>query len=513
MSISHFCYKYLSISVLVVSGILFTSCMEEGPAAPIEEKLKEIIITEINYNPEPADSIDTGNYEFVEIRNNGVSECDMSNVAFTSGIEYVFPSGKVIAAGGFFVLAANPADYQKRYGKAPDAAFTGALKNSGETIVLTDTKTERPIFSATFMDVYPWPSRADGNGYTLVPRKPKISDNPDSASYWALSVAKNGSPGADEPVVVYINEVLTHTDPPDVDLVEIYNPEKSPVSIGGWYLTDSRSQPKKYLIPDGTTVPAEGYLVINEMQFNDSTKIVSGNIPFRLDAHGEEVYLVPPSGDCITGLCLGCKFGELENGVSIGRYVTSTGAVHYPRMKEKTSGRVNSAVEVGPVVISEIMYNPPVGLWEYIVLTNVSANPVPLYYQLESDHTWRLKGAGFNFPKNVTINPGEKIYIASDTIPTEDFRALMKLDASVQIFSTSMDLDNGGEELALMKPQEPFNDGVETVNPHMDIDVVDYNDKSPWPKEADGQGYALVRIDNNAYGDDPINWKAEKRVP
>lgn len=513
MSISHFWYKFLSVPVLVVPCILFISCMEEGPAGPIEEKLKEIIVTEINYNPEPADSLDTCDYEFVELKNNGASECNMSNVAFTSGIEYEFPSGKVIAAGSFFVLAANSADFQKRYGKAPDAVYKGALKNSGETIVLTDTKTERPIFSATFKDVYPWPSRADGRGYTLVPRKPKISDNPDSASYWALSVAKNGSPGADEPVVVYVNEVLTHTDPPDVDFIELYNPESTPVSIGGWYLTDSKSQPKKYLIPDGTTIAAQGYLVFNEMQFNDSTKIVSGNIPFRLDSHGEEVYLVPPSGDCITDLCLGCKFGELENGVSIGRYVTSTGAVRYPRMKEKTPGRANSAVEVGPVVISEIMYNPPAGLWEYVVITNISANPVPLYYQLESDHTWRLKGAGFNFPKNITINPGEKMYIASDTISEEDFRALMKLDASVQIFSTSMKLDNGGEELSLMKPEDPFDNGIKTVYPHMDIDVVEYNDKSPWPKEADGQGCALVRIDNNAYGDDPINWKAEKRTP
>jgi hypothetical protein len=515
MSISHSGYKYLSIPVLAIPAVLFTGCMDEGPADPIKETLKEITITEINYHPEPADSLDIGDYEFIELKNKGTSPCDMSNVAFTSGVDYTFSSGTVIAAGGFYVLAVNAADYQKRYGKAPDAVYAGALKNSGETIVLTDTKTERQIFSASFMDGYPWPKKADGDGYTLVPRKPQISANPDSSAYWALSVAKNGSPGADEPIMVYISEVLTHTDPPDVDFVELYNPESSPVSIGSWYLTDAKNDPMKYKIPDGTIVPADGYLTISETQFNDSTKIASGVHPFRLDSHGEEVYLVPPSGSCDSGLCQGCKFGELENGVTIGRYVTSTGAVHYPRMAERTQGRVNSGVKVGPVVISEIMYNPPTALCEYIVITNISADVIPLYFQLESDHTWKLKGAGFEFPKNISINPGENIYIASDTIPTDSFRTVMKLNASVQVFSTSMDLSNGGEELSLMKPEEPYFDEAEadTAKPHMDIDVVDYKDSSPWPKEADGDGYALVRISNTAYGNDPINWKVEKRTP
>ncbi|HEX2956473.1 MAG TPA: lamin tail domain-containing protein [Chitinispirillaceae bacterium] len=514
MSVLNSWHKHCSIFTLFVAGILFVSCMDEGPAGPSSEGLKDIVITEINYNPEPADSTDTCKYEFIEIRNNGTSSCDMSDVEFTSGITYKFPKGSVINAGDFYVIAENAADFKKRYGVDPDDVYTGSLKNSGETIVITDVKTDKQVLSATYSDASPWPSKADGDGYTLVPNKPVVSNNPDEAAYWGLSTAKKGSPGADEPVVVYINEVLAHTDPPDYDWVELYNPENSPVSIGGWYLTDAQDDPQKYKIPDGTIVPAGGYLVISELQFNDSSKIASGVSPFRIDSHGEEIYLIPPSGVCTGGQCQKCKFGELENGVSIGRYITSTGSDHYPIMKEKTPGAANSAVAVGPVVISEIMYNPPAGLYEYVVVTNIASTDVPLYYKTDdSTHTWKVKGAGFKFPANITIKPSEKIYIVSDTITVDSFRTLMKLAATVQIFAASMDLDDGGEELALMKPEDPYYEAADTLRPHMTIDEIDYNNSSPWPKDADGRGYSLVRISNVAYGNDPINWKAEKRAP
>lgn len=518
MSISKVWHLSCLLFALLFFGVLLVSCMDEGPAAPSGGGLKYLAITEINYNPEPVDSLDTCKYEFIEIKNTGASSCDMSGVAFTSGISYIFPKSTSITAGDFYVIAENAADFKKRYGVSPDGVYTGSLKNSGETIVMTDTRSDAQILSATYSDSYPWPSKADGGGFTLVPKKQKTTDNSDSAGYWGLSSAKNGSPGADEPVVVYINEVLVHTDPPDFDWVEFYNPEKSPVSIAGWYLTDAKEDPRKYKIPDGagSVVPAEGYLVISELQFNDSTKISSGVRPFRLDSHGEEVYLIPPSGACTGGQCQGCKFGELENGVTIGRYITSTGAIDYPRMAGKTPAAVNSAVAVGPVVINEIMYNPPVKSYEYIAITNISAAEVPLYYKAnDTTHNWKIKGAGFMFPANVTIKPAEKIYIVSDTITVDTFRTLMKLAPTVQVFAASMDLNNGGEDIVLMKPEDPYYDAsaADTLRPHMTIDEVDYKDSSPWPKEADGKGYSLVRINNSAYGNDPINWKAEKRAP
>src|SRR5204862_4089454 len=44
--------------------------------------------------------------------------------------------------------------------------------------------------------------------------------------------------------------------------------------------------------------------------------------------------------------------------------------------------------------------------------------------------------------------------------------------------------------------------------PFITVDAVHYYDASPWPNAADGSGPSLERINNNAYGNDPVNWRA-----
>ena len=44
--------------------------------------------------------------------------------------------------------------------------------------------------------------------------------------------------------------------------------------------------------------------------------------------------------------------------------------------------------------------------------------------------------------------------------------------------------------------------------PYVDVDVVRYDNKAPWPTNADGFGASLERLTAAAYGNDPINWQA-----
>ena len=88
---------------------------------------------------------------------------------------------------------------------------------------------------------------------------------------------------------VVVNEVLTHADPPFEDAIELANTTAFPAYIGGWFLSDSQSEPKKFRIPDGTWIPAKGFSVFYEYQFNPSPGIFPS---FALDsAHGDAVYL------------------------------------------------------------------------------------------------------------------------------------------------------------------------------------------------------------------------------
>ena len=71
-----------------------------------------------------------------------------------------------------------------------------------------------------------------------------------------------------------MNEVLTHTDPPLEDAIELFNPTGAAADIGGWFLSNSKDNFKKFRIPDGVMVPAMSYAVFYETQFN------SGAMPF-----------------------------------------------------------------------------------------------------------------------------------------------------------------------------------------------------------------------------------------
>src|SRR6185436_11984822 len=139
-------------------------------------------------------------------------------------------------------------------------------------------------------------------------------------------------PGSDdpEPTVpsVLINEILTHTEPPELDWIELFNPNAFDVDLGGWFLSDDGGVPTKFRIPPGTIIPAGGYRVFTEAEFNARPGLPDS---FALDSAGDAIYLV--SGDAntnLTGYSHGLSLGTAANGVSFGRYVTSTGEEQFP---------------------------------------------------------------------------------------------------------------------------------------------------------------------------------------
>ena len=78
---------------------------------------------------------------------------------------------------------------------------------------------------------------------------------------------------------VVINEALTHTDLPEIDTIELYNPTASPAAVGGWFLTDDHTQPANYRIPMDTVIPPGGYVTFDESQFNVGSTL-SPSVPW-----------------------------------------------------------------------------------------------------------------------------------------------------------------------------------------------------------------------------------------
>jgi hypothetical protein len=289
------------------------------------------------------------------------------------------------------------------------------------------------------------------------------------------------------------------------DSIELFNPSGTDAAVGGWLLTDNPAVPAKYRILDGTVIPAHGFLVLGEAQFNAPGSPTA----FSLSSGGDEIYLFSAAADGhLTGYSHGFKFGAAAEGVSFGRYVVSTGDEDFPAQVSPTPGAGNSGPRVGPVVISEVHYHPAPGDPSFVELRNITAAPVSLFDADHPTNTWRLKGAGFDFPEGVVIAPGQRVLVA-DTDPAS-FRSRYGIAPELPVFGPyAGSLRNSGELLELQQPAPPTTNKLDFIT----VDFVRYNDRGGWPSAADGGGPSLQRMDDTAYGNDPANWVAALPSP
>jgi len=337
---------------------------------------------------------------------------------------------------------------------------------------------------------------------------------------------------------VVINEVLSHTDPPLEDAVELRNLSAAPVDLGGWFLSDDERDRRKFRIPNGTVIPAGGYRVFYEYEFNPQPGFPK-SFSFS-SAKGDEVWLTAADGaGNETGYRDRVEFGPQFNGTSFGRVLTSVGTdftalsglsfgtavtaqspTNQLSLFRTGTGAPNTGPRVGPVVISEIMYHPlPTGTnedpnAEFIELHNLSGGPVPLYDPLHTTNGWRLRDAvSFQFNASHTVPAGGYLLVvgfdpATNGAALTAFRARYGTNGAL-VGPWSGRLDNAGDAVELVAPDMPQTSGPDVgLVPYVLIERVAYAAAAPWPANADGLGESLQRLNSAAYGNDPANWIA-----
>ncbi len=353
----------------------------------------------------------------------------------------------------------------------------------------------------------------------------------------------SATPGAPNAVLepsLVISEVLTHTDAPLEDAVELFNRGSSPVNVGGWFLSNSRDNLKKFRLPDNTVVPAGGHVVFYQYQFGGGSPT-----SFTLNsAHGDEVWL--SAADAVTGRLTGARtgarFGAAANGVSFGRVETTAGVEYAPltTLSFGTSvgagdppgllatfrtgtGAANSAPRVGPLVINEVLYNPVSGAEEYVEVRNLTGAAVDLYDPAFPLNRWRLAGGiDFTFPANTSLAAnGFLLVVEFDPVANPAalaaFRARYGISAAIPVFGPfAGKLSNDGDSIELLRPDRP--QGPEAPDagfvPYLTVDRINYADAAPWPSgPVDGGGLSLQRKTGSAYGNEPLNWIAALPTP
>ncbi|MFM1768702.1 MAG: hypothetical protein RJA22_1231 [Verrucomicrobiota bacterium] len=392
-----------------------------------------------------------------------------------------------------------------------------ALNDLGDTLRLHGTN-QALIDGVDFGPLAPGASqgRLPDGGSTVVTFP--ASATPGSANYAPL------------PSTV-ISEVLAQPGTHQEDAVELYNPTPRAALLGGWFLSDSEADLRKFRIPDGTLLAGGAYLVFYATQFNSGAP---GS--FALDgARGGQVFLSEADAlGNLTGFRAQAAFGAAEDGGSLGRALTCDGARFVPlgarsfgqdnpaslAQFRTGAGLPNAAPMTGPLVLNEVHAHPAAGGDpgdEFIEILNPAAIPVALLDPANPGAAWQLQGGvHFRFPTSLTLPAGGFALIVgfdptADPTAAASFRTRFAVPASVPMLGPwAGSLANEGEPLELTRPGPPVAapDPGPGYVPSIVVDRLDYAATLPWPAAADGGGASLQRLQASVWGDDAGNWTA-----
>ncbi|HSA02587.1 MAG TPA: CotH kinase family protein [Candidatus Paceibacterota bacterium] len=490
-----------------------------------------LMITEIMFHPAPpsADApASSSDFEFVELKNTGTETINLLGFRLSGGIDFTFTSSALLthlAPGDRLVLVNNQAAFQSRY---PDVRnlggeYSGSLGNRGNPLLLTGPRLET-VFDFAYED--DWAPLADGFGFSLVLADETIPPiRLGDTTSWRLSAQPGGSPGTLDPPSpvlpkVYLNEIVSHPAPMKEDALELFNDSQAPADVSGWWLTDDYREPKKLQLPSGTVIPPQDCVVLGK-----SILEPKGKTGFGLSLLGESVYLF--SGDSrgeLTGWCHGFDFGAQEQGSSFGRWITSDRRAHLVPYAQPSLGTVNPEPIAGPVILSEIMFHPPladgVTPWrdQFIELTDTTRNleSFPLYDPADPSRTWGIRGdIEFDFPPGFRFPDNRRVILAGfdpswNTEALAGFRARYRLDKTVTILGPWRGTLNAGRGFVrLLKPLGSSDDP--TVGAL--VEEVNYLSHAPWPDGAAGTGFSIVRHVPPAFADDPAHWSRASATP
>ncbi|MGC9327813.1 MAG: lamin tail domain-containing protein, partial [Candidatus Hinthialibacter sp.] len=376
----------------------------DSDAANVLENLR---ITELMYNPSGGEE-----FEFIELHNtHPTSDLYLNGLGFTDGVEYVFPSGTSIPAGGYLLVAPSSSAVEQEAFRAHYSLptphyllgpYSGKFSNDGERITLSDLRTGWEIISFEYNDGRGWPVQADGAGHSLVPKTSAMTNQMEGlleyGGHWRASYALGGSPGAEDPeppAGLVINEIVANPFSGESDWIELYNTAHAVIHLGDWYLSDDEDDLAKWPIPS-FEIAANGWISFDaEHDFDNPPG--SG---FGLSKDGESLFLsYLPGVAGVDRVVDAISFKAQDADRALGRY--SDGYPYFAATMPDTREQANIPAPAA-LVIDELMYQPnPANsadetMYEYIEINNASDTTRSFFNE---DGVYRIDGGvQFEFP-------------------------------------------------------------------------------------------------------------------
>lgn len=518
--------------------IFFIVCIFYTSIVPFDSRAQDVILSEIHYNPLPitpleeqAGVTDVSDFEFIELYNNEPFTVDLRGWRLDSAVEFSFPNGSILAAKSYMVIAKDEDVLPVRYsGIKIDGDYKGKLANEGERLILFDSNNQI-VDQVEYSFENPWPDFANGKGGTLV-RTDWVS-RPSGANSWTASRNIHGTPGSEsqlKPGPVIINEILAHTDPPLEDAIELLNITSGQISLGGWYLSDSISEPKKFRILPGVSIQPNKFTALYQQQFGEPFNPL---VPFSLNsALGDSVYLFAADAQGnITRLADSITFPPTENSVSYGRYpdgadiftnlkvptfgtgVTANDSPLAINLFRKGLGAPNSDPLIGPVVIYSFDPSPEMDGQPFIQLKNISSRWVLLQDPLHPNNTWGIDGdIQFSLPRGVSLAPEDSLFIVESSASA--FRDSNNLSEDVQVFGPwTGSLNSSKRKFRLYKPDPPQTRPPDIgLVPRIIVDLIEFDLEMDWEFDVIDISHFLGRKIPLNVSNLPSSWQIETEL-
>lgn len=437
-------FLLLMAAVLTVATIIYAApSRQENPKVTSSIRISEVMSSNPGSVPDEFGEY----YDWVELYNGGTKEEDIGGYGLsddlTSGPKFVIPQGTKIPAAGRIIIWCST--------EAQSGLHADFSINSGESVIL---------FNSTAGTVDTVVLQAVDKGITYA-----LGDN----GLWSAMLPSPGYPNNDKGIEAYeqylmqtgeecgiiINEFMASNATTIADSygnysdwIELYNTNGTDVDISGFGISDNMALPKKFVLPEGTVIPAKGYLIIfcsGNSGFSETGEL---HAPFRLKAYAEDVVFAGRNGAIVDSYSYGLQQTDSSMARNANGIFEQT-AHPTPGFANDEGGYTafmeNNANLKGNVRISEIMgrnvsaHQAADGQYHDIIeLENIGDEPVSLLGYALSDNPknpakWVFGDVTIPAHGFVVVNGG------SDTVSTQgelycDF-GLSRLGDSIYLFT------------------------------------------------------------------------------
>ncbi|MFT4547374.1 MAG: hypothetical protein ACI9MB_001320, partial [Verrucomicrobiales bacterium] len=173
-----------------------------------------LVVSEIMYHPATptagevaAGFEDQDQFEYLELLNISADPVALIGMTFIAGVEFNFNNTPIILlqAGERALVVRDRAAFEHRYGTDFTDRIVGGfdadtgLSNSGERLAIAALDGD-PVRNFVYDDRVPWPTAADGAGYSLVLKRPGSNPDHGLAENWQSSASIGGTPGYSDSV-------------------------------------------------------------------------------------------------------------------------------------------------------------------------------------------------------------------------------------------------------------------------------------------------------------------------